>query len=242
MRTAPLFKYFGSKWLRSRHYPAPRHEIVIEPFAGSACYSLYWQCRNVILCETAPRVAALWDWLINVATPDDVMSLPCASLEPGQCLVELGRQLGLHPGAVELIIRWQRVGRGDCKTVSKWNNINTGFWSESTKRRIVETLPLIKGWTVHRGSGLDLCGTHPVTWFIDPPYQGQSASVYEGGQKLDYGTLATWVESRRGLVIVCEQEGAEWLPFQAAGAAPNGRRRKASNEVVYVKGLADVRD
>lgn len=30
---------------------------------------------------------------------------------------------------------------------------------------------------------------------------------------LDYAVLADWCRTRRGQVMVCEQDGAEWLPF-----------------------------
>lgn len=45
----PFFRYFGSKWLVGKHYPAPMHETIVEPFAGSACYSLHHFDRKVVL-------------------------------------------------------------------------------------------------------------------------------------------------------------------------------------------------
>jgi hypothetical protein len=36
----PFFSFFGSKWRVAPHYPAPERDLIIEPFAGSAGYSL----------------------------------------------------------------------------------------------------------------------------------------------------------------------------------------------------------
>lgn len=52
-----------------------------------------------------------------------------------------------------------------------------------------------------------------ATWFIDPPYNCPAGRFYQVGA-LDYAALATWCQSRQGQVIVCEQAGATWLPFQ----------------------------
>ena len=67
-----------------------------------------------------------------------------------------------------------------------------------------------------------------ATWFVDPPYQptrgmktGQGLGYAPGctSRELDYGELAEWCRSRRGQVIVCEQEGADWLPFRPCGTS-----------------------
>lgn len=50
-----------------------------------------------------------------------------------------------------------------------------------------------------------------ATWFIDPPYQ----KVVKGYLRddLDYAQLREFCLSRKGQVVVCEQQGADWLPF-----------------------------
>jgi hypothetical protein len=52
-----------------------------------------------------------------------------------------------------------------------------------------------------------------ATWFIDPPYQHANRRGYLC-KGIDYARLSDWCRSRRGQVIVCEQEGADWLPFK----------------------------
>jgi len=47
----PFFLYFGGKWKLARRLGAPRHPHVIEPFAGSCGYSVYWSPPQVTIIE-----------------------------------------------------------------------------------------------------------------------------------------------------------------------------------------------
>ena len=42
----------------------------------------------------------------------------------------------------------------------------------------------------------------------------RSKKGYGAYSKVDYVALREWCLSRKGLLIVCEQEGADWLPFR----------------------------
>jgi site-specific DNA-adenine methylase len=56
-----VFSYYGSKTKLVHLYPPPKHDTIIEPFAGAAAYSLYgdhWQ-KQVILYDAYPKVAAV---------------------------------------------------------------------------------------------------------------------------------------------------------------------------------------
>ena len=53
-----MFYYYGRKKQMAKHYPSPNYDTIIEPFAGSAAYSLFgdnWQ-KNVILIEKDKQV------------------------------------------------------------------------------------------------------------------------------------------------------------------------------------------
>lgn len=56
-----MFYYYGAKNLLSRYYPEPKHDIIIEPFAGSAAYSCYHLLKNdklsSIICDKDDNVA-----------------------------------------------------------------------------------------------------------------------------------------------------------------------------------------
>src|SRR5689334_4647899 len=63
----PFFGYYGGKWRDAvRHYPQPEYETIVEPFAGSAGFSLRYFDRKVVLCELDPVLAAVWRYLIHV--------------------------------------------------------------------------------------------------------------------------------------------------------------------------------
>jgi site-specific DNA-adenine methylase len=228
----PLVKFFGSKWTLAPHYPPPIHDTIIEPFAGGAGYSCRYPEKNVILCELNPDVANCWTWLIS-ASVDEIMSLPVD--------VPIGtdiRTLDISGGAKELIRRWQRVGANTCWTISKWNN-KPGQWSESVKLAIIESLPRIRHWQVICGSYESLPDVE-ATWFIDPVYQHVKGYGKEF-ERIDYSHLGLWCQSRKGQVVVCEQDGADWLPFDSFKELTCCRNRGKSNthkskEVVWLKG------
>jgi hypothetical protein len=50
---------------------------------------------------------------------------------------------------------------------------------------------------------------------------------------LDYAALAKWCRERKGQKIVCEQDGATWLPFEHLRLARNSIGRNTT-EVVWV--------
>lgn len=79
-------------------------------------------------------------------------------------------------------------------------------------------------------------GEHDATWFIDPPYQVVQGEQYpNGAQSIDFAALGDWCRSRRGQVIVCESEGADWLPFSPLGAVQS-MRKGSSRERVWLGG------
>lgn len=48
-----MFYYYGRKKQIAKYYPSPNYSVIVEPFAGSAAYSLYennWK-KDVILIE-----------------------------------------------------------------------------------------------------------------------------------------------------------------------------------------------
>ena len=73
-----MFYYYGRKKQIAKCYPKPNFNTIIEPFAGSAAYSLHndnWK-KHVILIEKDKKVFDIWDWLINKASEKDIRNLP----------------------------------------------------------------------------------------------------------------------------------------------------------------------
>ena len=218
----PLFKYFGSKWKGSKHYPEPRYSTIVEPFAGSACYSCHYPDRRVILSDLDEEVAALWQWLIT-AQVADFMVLPTEELPEGFDLREL-ESCGFARPALDLVRRWQRIGHCSCWTVSSWN-CRPGMWGDDVREHVASSLESIRHWQAYHAPYWEIPveAIGPATWFIDAPYQ-----TPKGGYKhnaIDFAQLAAWVRSLPGQVIVCEQEGADWLPFRPSHEITGIKRR-----------------
>lgn len=233
--TGPLFKWFGSKWLSSKKMPVPRHDIVVEPFAGGAGYALRHVEQRVILGESDPHIYRLWCWLIGEASEQDVRDIP-VDLPVGTDI----RTLGLTDGQALLLKSWQRTNNvGDCWTVSPWGN-RPGQWTRNTRARIASEFQAVQHWTVFESADQTWSLTEPATWFIDPPYR---YNYQYRKAPIDYAGLAQQIAGLRGHVIVCEatcpKTGAvpDWLPFREYGDRITSRRRiqdrRYSKELVW---------
>lgn len=217
MNRGPLFSYFGSKWRLARRYPRPRYPLIIEPFAGSAGYSLrYWE-RDVHLVDSFPTVANLWRYLIG-ATPEQITALPDDFDLDEQGLIEEERALmGFWAGKA-------RAYPADRRT--PWADRHPDralWWGPRVKARLVHEVTRIKHWRATCGDYRQLPMVE-ATWFIDPPYQFHGQCYAHGSRKLDYDELREWVLRLPGQVLVCEGEGADWLPFRPIrlGSRPVG--------------------
>jgi hypothetical protein len=206
----PFFSYFGSKHNLARHLGPPRRPLVIEPFAGSACYSLYWNVRRAILVDIDPIIAGIWRYLIRVS-PEEILSLPwrldrCEELPPN-----------IPQEARDLIGFW--LDRGMARPVSRRSNWArqpqswTKVWSRTIQLRIASQLHRIRDWQVIEGDYHDAPDVE-AHWHIDPPYQIAGHGYVCNSSQLDYAALAAWCRSRPGFVQVCENRGADWLPFE----------------------------
>lgn len=228
----PFFGYYGGKWRDAlKHFPAPVHDTIVEPFAGSAGYSLRYPDRRVILCEIDPVLVGVWSYLVAVS-PQEILAIPDV---PPDGTVD---DLGLGQEAAWLVGFWMnRAAAGPRKSPSSWmrSGIRPGsFWGERVRRTIAGQVEHIRHWQVHHGS-YETCPTPTdATWFIDPPYQLAGQHYRYGAADIDYGHLGAWCRSRPGQVIVCENEGADWLPFQLVGEVKTTRRTARSREAVWV--------
>jgi hypothetical protein len=203
----PFFGYFGSKWKLARVYPDPAHELLIEPFAGSAGYSLRYPTKNVVLIEKNPRIAELWKYLIRVPE-QTILALP-DTLDACACDAER-TLIGMW---------WAKAPTAPRTSQSSWcrNPVYAGssWWGPKIRERIANQLSAIRHWTCHCMSYQDLPDDITATWFVDPPYQIAGSSYPCGPRDIDYTALGVWCKSRRGQTIVCEAVGASWLPFAA---------------------------
>jgi len=234
--TGPLFKWFGSKWLSSRLYPPPEHDIVFEPYAGSAGYSLRHHEKRIVLWESDRNVFALWRWLISEAQSSDVLEIPLG-LKTGTDI----RELGLTIGQQLLLKHWQRTNNvGECWTTSSWGT-KPGQWTANTRARVAEQLHAVKHWKLGR-----IRWDKPGTYFIDPPYLYNYRYGFDS-KSFNHATLAANVAKipRPSQIIVCEAacpktgQVPTYLPFEPFGERITSRRKKTENhhskEYVYVE-------
>ena len=76
MSLRPFWRYYGGKWRIAPRYPSPTHGKIVEPFAGSAGYSLRHADLEVTLVEKYAELVEMWRWLIG-SSAADVMAVPC---------------------------------------------------------------------------------------------------------------------------------------------------------------------
>lgn len=198
-----MFSYYGCKSKIVRKYPKPLYDTIYEPFAGSARYALeYWECA-VTLIEAYDKVYRVWKYL-QQASEAEILGLP--EVEPKQKLETVMGFTQLCDEAKWLI--GFSVNSGSSipkKTAGKRNH-----WSRD-KIRIAGSLHKIRHWNIWHGDYSD-AENIKATWYIDPPYQ--RAGKYYTKRIEDYAALGAWCQSRQGQVIVCENDGADWLDFQ----------------------------
>lgn len=237
----PFFTYYGGKWRAAKHYPEPEHERIIEPFAGSAGYSLRYPDRKVVLVERDEKVAATWRYLLNVSEAE-VLGLP--DIGAGETVDDLD----VCPEARLLIGWWLNKGCAvPCKRQSSWmrrvlageggKNSRGGWWGDKIRQRIAGQLECIRHWRLIHGDYTDVPNVN-ATWFVDPPYEKAGKHYRHGCEGIDFDALGQWCRERRGTVVVCENEGASWLPFRPFRAIKSTERKgggRKSFEAIWVQ-------
>jgi hypothetical protein len=228
----PFFGFYGGKWRDAlKNYPQPKYDTVIEPFAGSAGYSVRYYQRNVVLCEADPIIAAVWDYLIHV-TPGEILAIPDLKAN------ETVDNLRVCREARWLVGLWLNRGASrPRKGPSKWmrDRVRPGsFWGERVRNTIASQVPLIRHWKIHICSYASCPVGGEATWFVDPPYQETGNFYHFGSKSIDYSRLSNWCRELSGQVIVCERAGADWLPFRSLPPTKTTRNGRRSPEVLWI--------
>lgn len=225
----PFFCYFGGKWRAAPHYPVPQHDEIFEPFAGAAGYATRYHDRRITLHETDPKIFGIWDFLLR-ASESDINSIPSS--------VGHVNEISGPQEARWLVGFWlNKATTTPHLTPSAW--MRQGWrpnsqWGDAIKQRIASQLAHVRHWKILNRSYVE-AENRRATWFIDPPYQGESGRRYSHNA-IDFGALANYCRTRDGQVIVCEQAGADWLPFETfrtIKAVEGKHGKKKSHEVIY---------
>jgi len=201
-----MFSYYGSKSKIVDYYPPPKYKKIIEPFAGSARYSLkYWQ-NDVLLVDKYEVVIQVWKFL-QKATKKDILALP--ELKQGDNINDFNLSDDEKALMRFCIVQGSASGQNTPSSQYYLRGIH-----KQNINRIVENLEKIRHWEIKQGS-YDELENEEATWFIDPPYQYGGEHQYKFGNKqIDFNHLADWCKSRAGQSIVCETTKADWLDFR----------------------------
>lgn len=226
----PFFSFFGGKWALSRHYPAPEHATIIEPFAGSAGYATRHAERRVILVERDPVIASIWRYLIAV-TADDVFRLPLdvsGGVDELKCCEEARCLIGFW------VARGVTAPRKNATSWMQSGRWPSSFWGERVRARIARQVDGIRHWKLIEGD-YSAAPDIEATWMLDPPYVEEG--YHYRYHALDYSDLARWTRARSGLVIASEAVGATWLPFTPFREIKS-LARSTAQEALYVQRTA----
>lgn len=234
----PFFSYYGGKWRDAvRLYPAPTQDIIVEPFAGSAGYSLRYPTKRVILYEIDPVIVAVWRYLIAVR-PEEILALPDLPEGGGTDDLKVCQE------AKWLVGFWLNRGASSPrKSPSKWmrDKIRPGsFWGDRVRNTIARQLDSIRHWEVHNSGYVECSEDLQATWFVDPPYREAGRHYRFGSEVIDYPALGLWCKQRVGQVIVCENSGADWLPFRELASTKTTRADQRSKEVWWHNSFVDT--
>lgn len=218
-----MWSYYGSKSKIIKYYPPPKYDKIIEPFAGTAQYSLKYYDRDVVLVDKYEVIIKIWKWL-QQCSPGDVLGLP--RLKYGETVDDYEFDCIEAKWFIGMII----VGAPTRPKLaaSKWKTELRPNAQNYKLEYAANNLFRIRHWEIVHGDYFDI-KNQEATWFIDPPYQ--SSGKYYKYNDIDYEFLSKWARERKGQSIVCEQEGADWLPFKVLI-----RQRginSSSNEMIY---------
>jgi site-specific DNA-adenine methylase len=223
-----MWSYYGSKSKIAHLYPKPKFDKIIEPFAGSARYSLLHWDHDITLVDKYEVIVRIWRWL-QQCSPQDILSLP--SFKEGD---RISREMFDCEEQFWLMGFMVNEGVGTPKTKVSWmaaKEYSFGNGIEMDKRKIASQLYKIKKWNIVHSS-YECLGNIEATWYIDPPYQYGGHSYKESNKKLDFHSLAEWCQERKGQVIVCENTKADWLPFRPIRMI-SGTRNTNTTEAIW---------
>lgn len=227
-----MFYYYGAKNLLSKYYSEPEHNIIIEPFCGSAAYSCFHLFKNKnlksILCDKNKDVSIAWDFILNCSEED----------------VKNYKTPNIGEYAYDFLIKTCSASNASskCKKMKYTERLDRVF--QIQKRRILKFLPIRNRIKFINDDYENLkYNKEKHTWFIDPPYQIKlkNNSVFQNGngyskdcntENINFENLKKYIFSKKGQIIVCEKEGANWLPFKKFRTNKTSLN-KIYNEVIF---------
>jgi hypothetical protein len=204
-----MWSYYGAKTNLVNLYPKPKYNRIIEPFAGTAKYSLKHFESDVLLIDKYSVIIKIWKWL-QECSPNDILKLP-RRMKDTDTLDNINFDCEEQKLLMGFVIgcgaERPRIKATFRKTIDRPNHINYHL------ERIASSLFKIKHWEFVEGD-YTMAPDQEATWFIDPPYKFGGHSYVMSNKNINYTELAEWSMERNGQIIVCENTKAEWLKFK----------------------------
>lgn len=237
VKLRPFWRYYGGKFRAAPRYPAPQCSTIIEPFAGAAGYSLRYHDRSVILIERYPVVAEIWRYLIG-ASAAEIRAIPYVEHVddlPGWVPEGARHLVGFAMNSATVSPRRQ-MSAGRRQLAAAGGKFEG--WSDAHRECVATQVEAIRHWHVIEGEWHS-APMIDATWYVDPPYNNRAGSHYVyGPDQIDYSLLArACTDILPGQVIVCENEGATWLPFRPFAAIKSMPRPSGgiSREAIWTR-------
>lgn len=245
-RPRPMFPFYGAKWRATPKYPLPLEgSLIVEPFAGSACYALHHHEGHAVHINDANEtIVGIWKYLQKLSKsekllgeflrlPVNVNTIHDKQLKsaPQEAKDLIGFWFTKAARPAEEKVGWARQGSPSYKA-----SYAKQYWSEERRARIAEQVPFIRDWKITLGDYRNL-DNKKATWFVDPPYEGGAGKAYESSNEgFDYGALYDWCDSRKGLLIACESNKQTWGAFEFShfGSFKSVREKKHV-EMIWTK-------
>lgn len=207
-----MWSYYGAKTNLVDYYPGPKHNKIIEPFAGTARYALKYFDRDVLLVDKYDVIVKIWKWL-QLCSIEDIKRLP-HFVKPGQSLSDFNFDCDEAKCLIGFLIGFgmerPRKTSSVKRMVMRPNHVNFSL------NRIAKNLFKIRHWNIQIGCYTEIENLK-ATWFVDPPYQIGGHCYVHGNKKIDFVSLSNWCKTREGQVVVCENTQADWMDFKPLG-------------------------
>ena len=225
-----MWGYYGSKSKIIGEYPTPTKDKVIEPFAGTAQYAFKYFDRDVEIYDKYDVIINIWKWL-QKCSPKDILSLP--ELKVGENVDDFNWDCDEAKHLVGFIISGGATQPK--KSPTKWKTELRPNTQKYKKSLIASNLFKIRDWKIECKSYEDI-ENKDATWFIDPPYEEGGIYYRHSSKNIDFLHLSKWCQERVGEVIVCEKQGASWLPFEPL-IDVKGLKTEKFQEAVWLKNM-----
>lgn len=203
-----MWGYYGAKTTIVKLYPKPLHHKIIEPFAGTARYSLEHFENDILLVDKYDVIIKIWHFL-QQASEKDVLGINRQLIPQKKASDYIFDSEG-EKLLFQFLIK-KAPERPSLKVTDRVAIARPNYMNYSLKR-ISKQLYKIRHWKIQLGTYEEI-ENQTATWFFDTPYEFGGACYPCSSRHLNFPAIGDHCKTRLGQVIVCENMKATWLPF-----------------------------